>query len=198
MFSSRVPPFPWYFLPPWPIYLIIAMLGARLILGWIPASVINGFKAFETPVAYAGLLALGLFGMAHLRQIRTVIVQDQFVEDSLRAPIGLWFHEHARPNERILLEPIGYVGYFSQRPILDMIGLVSPEVFRSYTTPHALADMVARFRPEWLCIRPAEMKSIRSGDNTLLDTEYEYVREFHVPGRSPDFLIYRRKDSQRN
>jgi hypothetical protein len=190
MFSSRVPPFPWYFLPPWPLYLLIAALGGRIVLRWIHIDLPERLLAVRKQPAYAALIALGLYGTVHLSQIRIAIEKDQFVEDSLREPIGLWFNKHALPGERILLEPIGYVGYFSQRPILDMIGLVSPEVFRSYRTPHALADMVVRFHPDWLCIRPAEMQSIRRGDNSLLDTTYMYVREFHVPGRSPDFLVY--------
>jgi hypothetical protein len=190
MFSSRVPPFPWYFLPPWPIYLIVAMIGARLIIWFVPFGVVRGSAAFAMPAAYAGMLALGLFGMKHFAQIQSAIEQDQYVEDTLRTPLGLWFNSHAMPTERIMLEPIGYVGYFSQRPILDMIGLVSPEVFRSYRTEHALADMVQRFHPDWLCIRPAERESILSGNNSLLNTGYVYVREFHAPGRKPDFLIY--------
>ncbi len=190
MFLSRVPPFPWYFLPPWPVYLIVAILGVRITLGWIPAGAARAFKRIENPAVCGTLALLGLYGVAHLRQIRTAIAQDQFVEDTLREPLGLWFKDHALPGERILLEPIGYVGYFSQRPILDMIGLVSPEVFRSYRTPDPLADMVARFRPEWLCIRPAEMRSIQRGDSKILESDYDYVREFHVPGRLPDFLIY--------
>ena len=32
MFQSRVPPFAWYFLPPWPLYLLIAALGAQRLL----------------------------------------------------------------------------------------------------------------------------------------------------------------------
>ncbi len=190
MFSSRVPPFPWYFLPPWPIYLIVAMLGGRLALGWIPGKLLVRFKPYKRQAALAALLAVGLYGAIHLAQIQAVIAEDQFVEDTLRTPMGLWFNKHARPNERILLEPIGYVGYFSQRPILDMIGLVSPEVFRSYRTRNVLADMVERFHPEWLCIRPAERESILRGNRSVLDNGYVYVREFHAPGRSPDFLIY--------
>ena len=92
-----------------------------------------------------------------------------------------------RPASESYLEPIGYVGYFSQRPILDMVGLVSPEVFPSYRTPAPLTDIVHRFQPEWLCLRPAERASIRRGDLALPESHYAYVREFHVPGRPPGF-----------
>ncbi|HZP82990.1 MAG TPA: hypothetical protein VFB21_15225, partial [Chthonomonadaceae bacterium] len=194
MLASRVPAFPWYFLPPWPLFLGIAALGGdgivRLIGRRLPAS---AALRRAWPMA---LLAFGLLGLAHLRSVRADIARAQWQEDTLRVPMGLWLCAHARPKERILLEPIGYVGYYSQRPILDMIGLVSPEVFVSYRQPDFLADMVRRFRPEWLCLRPSEVRAITLHDSALLAAQYDYIREFHVPGRGPDFLLYhRRQDS---
>jgi hypothetical protein len=193
MLTSHVPPFAWYFLPPWPLFLGIAALGG----GWLCSLI--GQRLPETTVASLGrawlpaLAAFGLFGLMHLRSVRADIARTQWQEDSLRVPMGLWFHTHAQPTERILLEPIGYVGYYSQRPILDMIGLVSPEVFVSYHTDRPLADMVSRFRPEWLCLRSAEVAALHREDSALPDRSYRYIREFHVPGRAPDFLIYRRE-----
>ncbi|HLV81485.1 MAG TPA: hypothetical protein VKT32_14460, partial [Chthonomonadaceae bacterium] len=144
------------------------------------------------------LLVFGLFGAAHLPSIRRDIARTQWQEDTLRIPMGLWLRAHAAPNERILLEPIGYVGYYSQRPILDMIGLVSPEVFPSYRTSRALYDIVARLHPDWLCLRPGEVEVLRQEGMALPDSEYAYVREFHVPGRRPDFLLFHRRPSFRN
>src|SRR5262249_6887831 len=104
------------------------------------------------------LLLIGaLLGVWHLRSLHKTIARQQQQEDTLRKPGGLWFRESAGPDERILLEPIGYVGYFSQRRILDLVGLVSPEVFPSYSTPHPLTDIVRRLRPEWLYLRPSEL-----------------------------------------
>ncbi len=196
MLTSHVPAFAWYFLPPWPLFLGLAALGGGELLIRIghalPAETVRNLRR-AWPVALA---AFGLFGLAHLRSVRADIAKTQWQEDSLRVPMGLWFHDHAGPQERILLEPIGYVGYYSERPILDMIGLVSPEVFVSYRTARPLADMVRRFHPEWLCLRPAEAALLQGQDSALPDSRYVYVREFHVPGRPPDFLIYhRRQDS---
>ena len=195
MFTSHVPAFAWYFLPPWPLFLGIAALGAGWMAEWVGGLLPRSAGSSIYRAWPLGLLAFGLFGAAHLRAIRADIARTQWVEDSLRVPIGLWLHDHARPNERILLEPIGYVGYYSQRPILDMIGLVSPEVFPSYHTPHALFDIVRRLRPDWLCLRPGE-RDILVQQGMPLDgsrAEYAYVREFHVPGRGPGFLLYHRR-----
>ncbi len=190
MFVSRVPPFAWYFLPPWPLFLGIAALGGSWLAALMGQRLPAATRTRLRPAWLVGLAACGLFGLAHLRSVRADIAKTQWQEDTLRVPIGRWLHAHARPDERILLEPIGYVGYYSQRPILDMIGLVSPEVFVSYRTPGYLADMVRRFRPAWLCLRPHEVTTLRRQDPSLPDAQYTYVREFHVPGRPPDFLLY--------
>lgn len=193
MLTSHVPAFAWYFLPPWPVYLGIAALGASWIIGRIgremPDSAVSPLRSVWVPA----LLLFGLFGIAHLPSIRRDIARTQWQEDSLRVPIGLWLRAHAGPNETVLLEPIGYVGYFSHRPILDMIGLVSPEVLPSYRTSRALYDIIRRLHPNWLCLRPAEVQVLKREGMPLPDATYAYVREFHVPGRRPDFLLFHRQ-----
>jgi hypothetical protein len=198
MWTSRVPPFAWYFLPPWPLFLAVAGIGGAGLAAWTGSRLAPEMEARLARAWPLALLAVGVFGLAHLRSVRRDIARTQWQEDSLRVPMGLWFRANARPNERILLEPIGYVGYYSQRPILDMIGLVSPEVFPSYHTPRPLADIVNRLRPEWLCLRPREAARLTREDASLPGARYAYIREFHAPGRPPDFLIYhRRQDSAR-
>ena len=135
-----------------------------------------------------------MLGVWRLRALRDLIALRQQTEDTLRRPTGLWFQANAGPEERILLEPIGYVGYFSQRRILDLVGLVSPEVFPSYSTPHYLTDIVRRLRPEWLCLRPSEIERVKEGDPTLLDREYDYIRFFGGTEDDPAFrILHRRK-----
>jgi hypothetical protein len=198
MWTSRVPPFAWYFLPPWPLFLAVAGTGGAGLAAWTGRRLSPETEARLARVWPLAALAFGGFGLAHLHAVRRDIAQTQWQEDSLRMPMGLWFRANASPNERILLEPIGYVGYYSQRPILDMIGLVSPEVFPSYHTPRPLADIVNRLKPEWLCLRPRETARLTREDASLPDARYAYVREFHAPGRPPDFRIYRRRqDSAR-
>ena len=191
MLTSRVPAFAWYFLPPWPLFLGIAALGGNALLTGI------GGKLTQTShiaTLWLPVLALvGLYGLVHLRSVRADIANNQWQETNLRVPMGLWFRDHAKPNERILLEPIGYVGYYSQRPILDMIGLVSPEVFPSYHKPDFLADIVTRLRPEWLCLRPGERDRLQRQNPALPDAEYTYVHAFQLPSRPVDFLVYHRK-----
>ncbi len=195
MYLSNVPAFPWYFLPPWPLFLAIGAVGASRLTSL--ASTFSGTPSRLRAVQTGALLLAGLLGAMHVRSVCRDIMQTQWVEDSLRKPLGLWLRAHVRPHETILLEPIGYVGYYSQRRILDMIGLVSPQVIPSFSTHGFLVAIVARFRPDWLCLRPKEVGALRRSDPQLPESRYQFVRAFNVPGRPSDFLVYHRRPEAR-
>jgi hypothetical protein len=48
-------------------------------------------------------------------------------ESSLKA-MGLWLKNNTPPQSTVLLEPLGYVGYYSGRIMIDEVGLVTPAV----------------------------------------------------------------------
>jgi hypothetical protein len=52
----------------------------------------------------------------------------QWAENHIRRDIGLWLRQHAPAGARVAAEPIGYIGFYSERPILDEVGLVSPRM----------------------------------------------------------------------
>ena len=43
---------------------------------------------------------------------------------------GEWIRLHSSPGEEVVAAEIGYIGYFSERPIYDVMGLVSPEAVK--------------------------------------------------------------------
>jgi hypothetical protein len=52
----------------------------------------------------------------------------QKVEDRTRREIGLWLARNTPTWATVCTEPIGYIGYYSERRILDEVGLVSPQL----------------------------------------------------------------------
>ncbi len=216
MLTSHVPAFPWYFLPPWPLFVVVLVLGvdtlwrcgtallARFALRGLADSRGGAPRALGASEwrAHSGIMlcALALFaaaGLVHVRSIERDIVAAQEREDTLRRPLGLWLRDHMASNERVLLEPIGYAGYYSGRRILDMVGLVSPEVLRFYRTPRALSGIVIGLRPEWLCLRAEERDRLHTDDPSLPGSNYELVKMF--PSDSdPAFYLYRLRRIDRN
>ncbi len=230
MLASRVPAFAWYFLPPWPLFLLLAMLGVgrkgeegtgnreqgteeNAECGMMSdeldsaSSLITYRSSFPTlstinyqlptivsfflfPFSFFLLL---LFGIRHLPNVRTDIQRAQALEDTVRRPLGLWLRGQVKPEERVLLEPIGTIGYYSRARMLDMIGLTSPEVFASYRMPFPLTDITRRLRPEWLCLRPNEIARLMEGDSSLLRDKYQQIRDFRAPDGRIVFVLYHRR-----
>lgn len=196
MLTSRVPAFPWYFLPPWPVVVMVACLagaaGVERFAKLYPEPT-NSLGPRVLPAVLGGMLLLGLL---HLRGVSAEVAEAQRVEDTLRMPVGLWLRDHVAEGERVMLEPIGYIGYYSRCRVLDTIGLVSPEVLSSYKKEgDPRADIIRRLKPEWLCLRKAESASLAetyrlTGVDPLAD--YAISDRFQTPGAEP-FIVYRLK-----
>jgi hypothetical protein len=74
------------------------------------------------------------------------------------ATVANWLHEHVRPGDKVLLEPIGLVGWQNPVVVVDEVGLVSPAVARRRLQgPGWYADVAGNERPEWIVIRRAAL-----------------------------------------
>jgi len=74
--------------------------------------------------------------------------------------VAQYLLSHARPGQKVMLEPIGLIGYHNPLRIVDEIGLVSPSVAkRRLEGPGWYADLAERERPEWLVVRRTFLRS---------------------------------------
>jgi hypothetical protein len=205
MAFSKVFLFGWYFVPPTPIYYLIAMTGWSLIMerAWRSRPVV--WRVWEpVPVgAWAALFGMVL-SLAFVPRATSTLQEGQRVEERLRIPIGLWLHDHAAPSERVMLEPIGYIGYWGGLRVLDTVGLVSPEVLPCYRedTASPLHAIWQRFRPEWALLRGGEWNDLRRYELRLpaperLEARYALAKSWANPDSGPGanaaFFLFRRR-----
>ena len=113
-------------------------------------------------------------------------VQQREIEDGTRKQIGLWLRQQAAsPADTVFLEPLGYIGFFSQLKMLDTPGLCAPEVVAAekklQTT--SLAEVIAEVQPDWLVLRPAEADPVRKARPRLLTEAYSTVKVFDASER---------------
>lgn len=210
MLVSKVIAFGWYFVPPLPIYYAINTLGLLTLLqAFWQIAPLKRAEDQRTPErslrllqrSAAGLILLALAMTWHLRSVARDIEKAQVTEDVVRLPIGLWLADHAKPGERALMEPIGYIGYYSRLPILDIVGLVSPEVLPSYqaSVPYPLGDIVHKFQPPLLVLRPSERDDLqaytRATGDPVIDSVYQLEHIFKGTTGGQAFLLYRRQNS---
>jgi hypothetical protein len=140
----------------------------------------TGFVRAVGGTALVATLAL-MLGTAY--QMR---VQQREIEQGQRTQIGLWLRQHAASTaDSVFLEPLGYIGYFSQLKMLDVPGLCSPEVVaaeRKLRTT-SQAKLIPELRPDWLVLRAHEVDQVQTLAPRLLTDMYSSVKVFDVSGR---------------
>jgi hypothetical protein len=150
--------YPWYF----PAVVLLSLPALAL---WLPPwrAVVNATAPLIRRVASAATLALAVGMVAASGWLlvdygRLARALRQVVELGERRTIGLWLRAGAGPDEAIYLECPGYIGYYSDRLVLDYPGLVAPEVLAARRSgPDDFAGVGMTLRPEWLVLRPVEV-----------------------------------------
>lgn len=150
-----VAPYTWYYAPLAPAAALVAGLAAqwlasrarsaaaRLLLGGAPVACL----------LIAQLVSLGSMVCAlHGSLPPHLPVQDKVLpapDGSVRRAAGQWLNAHARPDARIAIGDVGIVGYFADRPMVDFLGLLEPDIARAlergdltYALPHYMPDYV--------------------------------------------------------
>jgi hypothetical protein len=205
--------FPWYF-PPVAVlsFCVFALvldqaLGgaaarprahriARLALAVAP----TGLKAVAGTVV-AGVLLITVMAAVQLKLFQSIIYARNYKQ------VGLWLHDHASsPHDTVFLEPLGYIGFYSNLKMCDYPGLSSNEMIeaRKHFPTQGLearsifADLIPFMKPDWVVLRPVEIDLINKKNPKLLTSDYRPVKTFdvskevqavtHLPGR-PWFLL---------
>lgn len=179
-------PFPWY-LPATTLLALLALGGllAQVLGTPDPGPAAGSPGAFRRwfsrlAITLAGLLAVGA-GWTTWQAARQLQAQQQFVETGNRRRIGEWLHDHAQPGDTVFMEPLGYIGYFSQLKTYDFPGMSSREMIQ--TRQQVGLDwfaLIEYLQPNWLVLRPDEARRITSFVPDLLITHYTVAKEFSV------------------
>jgi hypothetical protein len=82
-----------------------------------------------------------------------------------------WVAENAGPEELIAAHDIGALGYFAERPLLDLAGLVSPEVIPFIRDEGQLAVYLDEQQPVYLMTFPGWYPELTAGLEAVYSTE---------------------------
>jgi hypothetical protein len=116
----KVPFYPWYYATHLYTSSLFAALGLAVVSGALPVDVTRPRATRRGLVAgllFAVLLALSLASAQTLRGSGPILAYRD---------IGLWLAQNTPADSRIACVEIGTIGWYSNRPIIDVIGLVSP------------------------------------------------------------------------
>jgi arabinofuranosyltransferase len=175
----------WYryqhvFLPP---VLVFGSAGALSLLRG------RAFRAQDVlSIGVVGSVVLLAVGLQYV-SFREHYGYDVGVNERRQVGLARYLNETVAPDETIATHDIGAIGYFTEREVIDLVGLVDPEVV-DYHDGRRLREYVERVRPDYIVVFPSwEDRYLYIG---LRDDpeRYEQVAAFEQPGREP-FVVYR-------
>ncbi len=114
--------FGWYLLPFYILYFLPVGAGMLFLIDFLN-------KEFLRKACYAFLVILIILSASvRLPALATQLLEEQDLLNHVHKQVGLWLSQNSKPDDRIYLTDMGYMGYYSGRRIVDQVGLVSKEI----------------------------------------------------------------------
>ena len=165
----------WYLPPFLALVMIVVAAGLQRIYVWRPMIT----KSLSVALAFA-------FAM-HVPFSFGVESKVQAVENEVRTNVAEYLKAKVPPGESVTSESAGYIGFYGGVKLFDYPGLTSKTSVRALQAlppdQRDLPHLVAALRPDWLVLRPWELRSLREQFPEIA-AEYEVVRVFQMPGVS--------------
>jgi len=167
-----VPGYPWYRLP---IEFVLIVLVALALDGLTRLCGADRSVRWRQALAYVPVLAIVVvLSLASIGAIRSPPVREK---DQAYYELAAWFAENGREGGRIGYMEIGYLGYYTDMGIVDLVGLVTPEI----TYRVAMRDFTSGFwelKPEYLVSLEKSKFILPIVNNPDFATQYHRAAEF--------------------
>ena len=179
----------------------VPTLWAVLILSGLELGILGQQVQIKRPLSWGYLSVLFLilftgiyFGLQRAQEYKDKQFYRQ--EESLKA-IGMWLNQNTPAQTTVLLEPLGYIGYFSDRIMIDEVGLVTPAVVdlkRQHVDPKLYFSI---FHPDYYvlhCDDALHLLGLTGDMNLGFAKEYLLIQTYNPLNFNPFVAL----DSSRN
>jgi hypothetical protein len=183
-------PAPWY-LPTVTVLGFVTLAGVLShFVRWLPrrmspTALDNSWRPHWLVLSTTVLIPAGAFLLLLCTGYQMRLAQS-IIENGHRRPMAEWLKANASsPHDTVVVECLGYMGFFSNLKMYDYPGLSSPEVVdvlrRSTTLAdyiHYFPEIISALGPDWVVLRGSEAEETKLVDRDLLTRYYRLVRVF--------------------
>lgn len=189
-FSFLAAWWPWYLPPLFVPFWYMTMLSTMALVEKLPET--PTFRKFSKPLLHGTILLFVVVQGTRLSFENYLLIKrssDAFlVRKAASQNIAFFIKTHTEPEKTLFLEPIGLIGYYSEKKkIQDYPGLASPEVCNylkglQNKIPHRLTDPVTndsvlqKFQPSYLLMWPEERTAFSHSD--FFRSHYRRMKSF--------------------
>jgi len=176
----NIPGYHWYYGPFFFFGLLFACRGICDLLERLAVLSPLVFRAG----AMLAVTGMALFMAARLISFNEIVPQQNYVDT------GNWLKENTAPDASVAMVEIGLVGWYSERYIIDILGLVNPHN-ADYIAQREFSSWLLHYQPDYLL----RHEPVWPHESSIPPLEaagfYEQVNSFPVSG-----LVLLRRSSQ--
>ncbi len=196
--SAALTPMPFHFcryqIPVLPFMMLVAVMWGSLIIKrameWNERGIWGRRAAYTV---YCLLIAGAVAGHVGFRKGRPVLRWPEFTARSadniysLHVRLGKWLKDSTDKDALVATQDIGAMGYYSDREILDVVGLVTPEVLPYVSgkgsTParsSGLFRFLKKKKPDYLAIFPSLYPGLADNRNVFMPVQKIYIPDNQI------------------
>jgi hypothetical protein len=158
-----------YVMPALPALVLMGSAGLCLALRFIaqPQKSISLGWRLQRVVVRAWAITVVLLYAYYLVAGREIYRVDVAIIDGEMVNAAHWIEANLPPDDLLAIHDIGAVGYFASRPMLDIAGLITPEVVPFIGQPDALWALMQQRGAKYLLAFPDQIPGGRVDDPRL-------------------------------
>lgn len=185
-------PHHWYYHPITLAFAVCVATGGVVIARAVARRVTPSARA-AVALAAVVVATIGLTGALGILELRERIPREFFLggRDALYRDAAKWLCEHSEPTDRVALAEPGTLAYHCDRPVVDMMGLVTPEIGVAMKERRRLVDeqwVIDHYAPEFFLLIPKTSEGIPP-----FPRGYQLAEAYHRQGVDRLVTIYRRR-----
>jgi len=181
----NIPNYHWYYAP----YYLFGLFYVAFGLYWIYSCAIQ-VRSFAFKAGHIAILLLLTYYMSYMT-FSTTRKHDQIgdVNHTYR-DIGIWLKEHTDKNAKVALVEIGHVGLYSERYLIDILGLVNHSNARFFGE-RKFSEWLKHYVPDYILVHKDVWLHEQGAGFASLLGDFVNVTEFPIR----TFMLIKRQSS---
>jgi arabinofuranosyltransferase len=133
-----------YIIPAMPFFFLIGLVGSLQMIKAINQVIVRRIVKRSWVMSLVALLIIFYFKGAQAYASDVGIIESEMVNTAL------WVTDNINKDELIAVHDIGAIGYFSERKLIDLAGLITPELINQLNDEKYLKDYLTKSRVKYL------------------------------------------------
>ncbi|MDX1616425.1 MAG: hypothetical protein R3300_19095, partial [Candidatus Promineifilaceae bacterium] len=168
-----------YLWPALPIWIVYGLTGWQVLTSWILNHITTNQLTGYLWRRVTSLTFIALLAVFFVLGLQTYQRDVAFVNGEM-VTAAKWLDANVAADALVAAHDIGALGYFAPQPILDLAGLISPEIVSLLADELAVASFVRESSADYLVTAPGwtyESLTQTSDATKVFSTDYDWTRQ---------------------